>query len=521
MKARETKSVYEPPASWGRGWWLTRPRHWWSRSRSPERGRLEFAAVAAATALALVLGFVRIGSQSMWLDETLSVRTARLPLPDFFNALHGFDSNMAGYYVLLRGWLVFGDSETAVRALSAILGAAVVPLLYLLGRQLCGRRAGVVAGLLWAVNPFALRYAQETRAYSLLALMSCLATLLFLHALHRGTVRSWLLYGVVAGLATYAHFFALFVVLTHLAYLLAVHRPLPPPRAVLTGFGAMALLIVPRVPGAIRGGAFKAIAWIPVPYLTAPGGLIAEFFGGSVALALVALGLAAYGLWPRMTQVRATRSIRQMGLVELWALLPPIVVFIVSQAKPLWVARYLIVILPAVLLLVAAGLARLPRRGLFYGATGLLVAGSGLMVALWYAGSAYPKDDWRSVTATVLSASQPSDAIVFDASHYRTPFNYYLDRDHGLVNAPYSAYPDARWRRLGAPVVSSASLPDAMRALGRAHRVWLPISQPDTDPLGEQVVRYVMAHGRIERSWSFENVKLLLVNTSRSSPSGG
>ena len=73
------------------------------------------------------------------------------------------------YYALAWLWTqVTGTGEFGLRSLSALAGVATVPVAYLLGAELRGRRAGLVAAALVAVNPMLLWYSQEARAYALL-----------------------------------------------------------------------------------------------------------------------------------------------------------------------------------------------------------------------------------------------------------------------------------------------------------------------------------------------------------------
>ena len=62
--------------------------------------------------------------------------------------LHGVkasESNPPLYYVLGWGWAKeFGTGEVGLRSLSALFGAATVPVGYLIGRQLASRRAGLI-----------------------------------------------------------------------------------------------------------------------------------------------------------------------------------------------------------------------------------------------------------------------------------------------------------------------------------------------------------------------------------------
>ena len=48
------------------------------------------------------------------------------------------------YYSFLHGWLVFGDSEAALRTLSVVFGVLTIPLVYALGRTIRDHRLGIV-----------------------------------------------------------------------------------------------------------------------------------------------------------------------------------------------------------------------------------------------------------------------------------------------------------------------------------------------------------------------------------------
>jgi hypothetical protein len=76
-----------------------------------------------------------------------------------------------------------GDSAARVRAFSAFTGTLTVPVLYLLGRRLVGRNVGLLAAFLLSISPFHVRFAQETRMYTLLTLNAALALLALIYLL--------------------------------------------------------------------------------------------------------------------------------------------------------------------------------------------------------------------------------------------------------------------------------------------------------------------------------------------------
>ncbi len=76
-----------------------------------------------------------------------------------------------------------GTGEVGLRSLSALAGVATVPVAYLLGLELRGRRAGIAAAAFVAVNPMLLWYSQEARGYALFSLLTAVAALYFVRAL--------------------------------------------------------------------------------------------------------------------------------------------------------------------------------------------------------------------------------------------------------------------------------------------------------------------------------------------------
>ena len=97
------------------------------------------------------------------------------------------ESNPPLYYVLAWAWAkAFGTGEFGLRSLTAVFGAATVPVGYLVGRQLTGRRAGLVLAALIAVNPMLIWYSQEARSYALLVFFGALSLLFFVRALEPG-----------------------------------------------------------------------------------------------------------------------------------------------------------------------------------------------------------------------------------------------------------------------------------------------------------------------------------------------
>ncbi len=146
--------------------------------------RLASVALVAITALGLVLRIWEIGKKGIWLDEAFSVWLGWQPLGDLLGWLLKVDQHPPLYYSLLHFWIkLAGDDPTDVRLLSALLGTLTIPVIFFLGRRLMGPAVGLIAALILALSPFHVRFAQETRMYTALALNASLALLALSHIL--------------------------------------------------------------------------------------------------------------------------------------------------------------------------------------------------------------------------------------------------------------------------------------------------------------------------------------------------
>ncbi len=210
----------EYPASGVRG------RLGWSGLAAARRSlRAEHWLLGGIIVLAAVIRVVVLDNQSLWADEALTAYETRLSLSAMLHVVRTVEVTPPLYFVLVWGWAkLLGSGPEVLRALSAIAGIALVPIAYAATRELVSRRAGLVAAALMAVNPFAIWYSQEARAYMLLALLTGAAFLACTRALRaptRGNLIAWALF---SGLALATHFFAGFAIAPQAILLLWRHR---------------------------------------------------------------------------------------------------------------------------------------------------------------------------------------------------------------------------------------------------------------------------------------------------------
>ena len=122
--------------------------------------------------LAFALRVLRVDFQPLWWDEGYSVWFATHPLGQMA-ALTAQDIHPPLYYALLHGWIgLLGAGPVSLRLLSVLFGVLAIPAIYLAGRRMLSRRAGLIAAFLLAISPLHVYYSQEVRMYGLVALLS-------------------------------------------------------------------------------------------------------------------------------------------------------------------------------------------------------------------------------------------------------------------------------------------------------------------------------------------------------------
>jgi uncharacterized membrane protein len=205
----------------------------------PSTRRTTLLLVGAITLVGLVLRFTLIGAKSLWLDEAFSFWTANLDPGRIWRTTLQIDTHPPLYYALLHFWIDPSSGEIALRSLSALLSAATVPILYLVGREVGGRGLGLLVAGLQAVSPLHVWYAQQGRMYAMLTFCAAVALLCVVRLLVGGR-------GVRATLLTWAGF-----VLATAATML-VHNTgvlLPATFVVFVAVVALGRALVPVAPG--------------------------------------------------------------------------------------------------------------------------------------------------------------------------------------------------------------------------------------------------------------------------------
>ncbi|MGC2324938.1 MAG: glycosyltransferase family 39 protein [Terriglobales bacterium] len=451
-----------------------------SGDKPPERDSFErySLVVLALTILAAAwLRFHLLTAKSFWFDEGFSVGVARLGWADFLQLLWHREANMAVYYLLLRLWTKFGISEVFVRSLSVVFALATIPIIYMLGARLFRPRTGLIAAVLLAVNAFSVRYSQEARGYTLLVLLVALSSWFFVRSIEERTSRDWWLYTLCAVLMVYTHFYGILIVAAQGLSLIFLPRAQLDRARFLRSLRFFGYALLPLSLFLWRTGS-QPLNWIPPLNVH----ILAHFFrslagnGGNLLLAAcivawLAAALSGFGLLVR--QQRSVAGWRHAFLLASFAF-PILAVATVCPFTSAFLARYLILCLPASVLLAAAGISGCRPAWVRTAFLAVIVALSvGGVFSYYRADFDIARDDWRSASHYLLAHASPGDGIFFYTSPGRFSFEYYRLLAGRPANDPLVIYPASDGRVTYRDFLVSPLGEVLQNPLPEPKRVWL------------------------------------------------
>jgi mannosyltransferase len=392
---------------------------------SRRRLLLTVLGVLALAGLTVVLALHELDRWAFWHDEAYSADVIRHTWDALLHFAEVHEVNMLSYYVLLKLWTAVSMTDAWFRALSIVFAALAVMACFGLARTLLEPRIAWLATALFAGNAFLLQYAQETRAYTLATLLAILSTWALVRAVRAPSRGRWVVYVLAAAVLPYTHVVLMAIYPVHAIAVLAA-RPRPAWRTLLLVGLAVIVLIAPAlIVSAAQQG--SVLAWVPRLDPHSPLGLWRRLSGmggpGPIDRAAMAVGVDAVvsRLLPvlagLLVLLGASATWRQPAmrwagiLLVSWLAVPVLAVTAVSFVKPLFVIRYLIWLLPAASMLVALGIAALPRPAWRAAALVAIVVLMANQTIGWYGSS--PRPDWRDAAAWVVARSTRQDQAVY------------------------------------------------------------------------------------------------------------
>jgi len=368
--------------------------------------------VAAATTVALGLRLVRIGSESLWRDETFQWWSTTFTWAEILRNASG-DVHPPLYALLTKVFVgVFGDAEWALRLPAALLTAAAVPLIAALGRRAGGPRAGVLSAWIAALAPALVRYGQEARSYGLLVFASAFALVTLSRTIDLGgpapaRPRDVAILALAAAILAFSHPYGpLAVAGIGLFLTVTTVRDRRFPTGAVIGLAAAGLVFASYTPvlrsqiAAVREG-FWITPLPPANILAVPGSMLRRGTPRPLtALFAVVVLLAAKRLPPRWRLLAASLAL------TVW--IGPAVHSYLGQ--PLFEVNYAFALAPLAVVSLGVAVARLDgqRRRI---AAAVLLAGLAIDSVAYLLGGPR-KEPWREACAPLVTAARDGATAV-------------------------------------------------------------------------------------------------------------
>ncbi|WP_232026443.1 glycosyltransferase family 39 protein [Streptomyces lincolnensis] len=380
--------------------------------------------------LAIAVGLWGIRRQNtLWGDEAVTYQLAHRDLSQIWHTAQHVDLVHALYYAVMHGIFgLFGGGLLTLRLPSVLAMSVAAGGVGLLGLRLAGPRAGLLAGLVFALLPQVQKYAQEGRSYAMVcALVTWATCALVAGVTHRARWR-WAVYGSTMLSACLLHEFAVLALVAH-GVTLVVSRV---PRPVLKAWSVTAAGIVTGLSPLVIGSAGQSaqVSWIDGPV---------RLYGFlTVAIVAVACALAPLG---------ARGPVRLSALAVPMVVLPVLLLLTASLVKPLFVDRYVLYSHIGIALLLGAWADYFLRRR--RSARLAWIAAAAVLAALVQPSLSLRTPQSRSNDVTAIGAAvrkeaRPGDGLLYLSGRHRiltsaTPEDTRFLTDLALAQDPVSS----------------------------------------------------------------------------------
>lgn len=434
--------------------------------------------------------FYKISALSIWTDEGISVKLAKSSLANIV-AYSAADVHPPLYYIVLKYWIfIFGSNEIAIRSLSAILGSISLLLIYAIARYIFNSQVAILTTSISAISPFLIWYSQETRAYSLLLMLTLALTYVFIRYLRSG----WSLmipYFFVAVAAIYTHYYAIWIIIAHNAYILFNWRSSIKKlrmwilAQLLIGISFLPwLFIALKQFGQGQEGRDFSILSIPKAYILLTLGrsidllrlgkvINAEYGNKVVDGTVIALAVLVIGYLIMRALFSVARSQDKIEIFPaVYLLLPLLLICVLSFIKPVFDSKSLIVVFPALAMLVSHGILLHAQKSNVV-LISLILMLFGYSLINYYFNPVPWKEDFRGIANYLKSNVRQGEVVLLQPGHLDSAFTYYYGQS-SFVKGSLELNPtqDLVAKEMQSIVTNSKG-------------VWLVMSaHPESDPRG-------------------------------------
>lgn len=396
-----------------------------------------------------VLRVYRLDAVDLRGDEAYSVVLWTVPpFSDDWMELARKEPHPAGAYTLYWAWNgVVGESVFATRLLSVFGSTLGMAVFIALGRRIFKKWSlAILLAVLWALNPFLLWHAQDARTYGVLSTLTPLCFYLLLRATDKNSEnhpfsRRWLPYILIQCLTLYIYYFEVLWLVAQGLYILSLRNRALLQQAIKAwvtvgllsipvGLQAYYLLFVSEYQGTAVFADWRALFSRFLPTL---------LFGDNTISLAAGMVLASILFGGLLVLIVRQKNLHHR-LIFLWAIVPPVLLYILSQRSSYFIPRYVVTIAPALLLGIIALTSNLPKIAFRqrYTVT-LVVAGVMCLISLHEIRDYFFNDppkapDWRGLTIYLKARTTSHDLVISGAAD--PALEYYYRGPGDLYNIP-------------------------------------------------------------------------------------
>jgi mannosyltransferase len=383
-------------------------------------------------ALGLILRLISI-NQSFWIDEATSASTVSMSLSNFFGKFMPGDFHPPLYYLALRVWaLFFGTSEIALRSLSIVFATLTIYLVYLIGKEICNKKVGLIASLLLATSSLHIYYSQEARMYAMSTFLVSASIFLFTKILQdKNKPVWWILFSITLGFIGLTDYLPLLILIPIWIWAILLKKNLNwwklfvMSHIVLLVFGvAWSPTFIKQLTSGINVTT-NSPAWVNVlgkfsikEILLIP----VKFMIGRISILDKKIYFLVVGMTTLVFGFVITKSFKvskNLKLVWLWLTIPLLVALVIGIKLPVLNYFRFLFLLPALYLLIACGINTLNKKiqMIFL----ILVIAINLITSLMYLTNIkFQREDWRSFSKFVGNGT-----VIFPANSQKEAYLYY------------------------------------------------------------------------------------------------
>lgn len=449
--------------------------------------------------VAFFLRAYRLADKNVWWDEGWSVWLAQKDLA-WIALRTAMDEHPPLHYWLLHFWnYVAGTDAFAGRFVSLFFGVLTVALLYRIGKKIGGQWVGLLTAFLLAIARFHIWWSQDIKNYTPSIFFAFTAVWFAL----RMTSDEWrvardgfrhtsppvtrhiVLYALCAAFAMWTHYLAALVLLALNLYALVIILRSPfvlRHSSSVIGYWLIAnllaaLLFAPWLILYLQNAAewtaapaFDLVVFLKLVATVLPLGIttnIDDYAALTIAFTTI-VGLGSLWIFASRTTQRGSRTTFHVLLFILIVIFPPFLIYILSLTPasffaPKIQARYLLILLPAYIILLTLGIAVLRRFSMWLAiAATVFVIGANLFVLNDHYAERRLRDEYTTLANTINSFARQGDLVLLNTDQEWPTFLYYLRYPLDWLGVPN-----------GKPMTENDADALVRRALNRHDAIWL------------------------------------------------